>query len=370
MSSTIPGGLRHTCLRLNHNAPDVTHLDLQRLRINNAGARDLAQALRNNTILLELNLSCNRIRNEGAQAIAHLLCHNSTVQIIDLSDNQFRDEGAVALGMALPHNNGLRYLALNKCDIDSQGCIAIAKGLAENSTLLALQLHNNTVGDVGAQSIGAALSTNMCLRVLGLGENNIGNDGIRAICNGLSINDSVTHLYLNGNNFAEAGVVAIGNILKINSRITHLDLGEVLVGADGEKSLLKGVLNNFQLQHFTIYDGDIQVKVDYYTRLNRIGHRQILAQENVPAGLWAFVLSRFANDIDQLGAMDAYGIVYYFLQSKPELCKNCLGAPTEESTAMGAEELDSGEPISHSNKMLKETAKNSDQHNQQRMEES
>ena len=79
------------CL-LRHN-----ETQLSKMRITDAGAVALAQALHHNSIVEELYLSNNSISDAGAVALARALHHNSTLRMLDLFNNSISDAGAVAL---------------------------------------------------------------------------------------------------------------------------------------------------------------------------------------------------------------------------------------------------------------------------------
>lgn len=56
-------------------------------RISDRGAYALANALRTNDSILDLDLSFNQISNKGAQAIIEALQNNRKIKRIDLSQN-------------------------------------------------------------------------------------------------------------------------------------------------------------------------------------------------------------------------------------------------------------------------------------------
>ena len=70
----------------------------------------IAEALKTNSILQELNLGCNKIGPEGAQAIAEALKTNSSLQYLVLMFNKIGSEGVQALAEALKKNKTLHKL--------------------------------------------------------------------------------------------------------------------------------------------------------------------------------------------------------------------------------------------------------------------
>ena len=60
------------------------------------GAKALGEALRQNSVLEELDLGCNRIRNKGARAIAQGIMgenSNSKLRVLGLKNNFINEKG-------------------------------------------------------------------------------------------------------------------------------------------------------------------------------------------------------------------------------------------------------------------------------------
>eukprot|EP00039_Didymoeca_costata_P000098 m.44123 g.44123 ORF g.44123 m.44123 type:complete len:1107 (-) comp10049_c0_seq2:3213-6533(-) len=74
-------------------------------RITAAGARHIANLLKNTKHLCELSLSVNQIADDGAIALAEALCVNTSLLSLQLSDNRIGDAGVVALCSALNKGN-------------------------------------------------------------------------------------------------------------------------------------------------------------------------------------------------------------------------------------------------------------------------
>ena len=109
--------------------------------ISDTGAVALAQALRDNSTLLWLDLSNNNISDGGAVALAQALHHNSTLNGLDLSNNNISDAGAVALAQALHHNSTLELLNLYGNDaIGKEGTHQLLQALTVNTSIESLIL--------------------------------------------------------------------------------------------------------------------------------------------------------------------------------------------------------------------------------------
>eukprot|EP00434_Breviolum_minutum_P037107 symbB.v1.2.032890.t1/scaffold4013.1/size46388/1 len=156
--------------------------------------QELAEGLKNNSILTKLNLYNNNIGDTGAQGLAEMLKHNSTLTDLYLGCNNIGPEGAQAL----------------------------AEGLKHNSTLTNLSLYFNKLGDTGAQGFAEMLKHNSALTNLKL-EGNIADTGAQALAEGLKHNSTLTHLSLNGNKIGDTLAQALAKGLKDNSTLTNLN---------------------------------------------------------------------------------------------------------------------------------------------------
>jgi hypothetical protein len=91
----------------------VTDIDLWGNGIDFNGALALADALKVNTSLANINLRCNKIGAKGALALADAFKVNTSLTNINLEDNGIRCKRALALvDEAIARNNRLRHLFL------------------------------------------------------------------------------------------------------------------------------------------------------------------------------------------------------------------------------------------------------------------
>ena len=77
----------------------------------------MAEALKTNTSLTELNIAYTGIGNKGAKALAYMLKNNSTLTELNISYNNINDEGTQALAEALKTNTTLTKLDLSKNNV-------------------------------------------------------------------------------------------------------------------------------------------------------------------------------------------------------------------------------------------------------------
>ena len=135
------------------------------------GVRLLAKALRNNSTMDSLSLTCSAINDDGATALANVLKCNSTLKSINLAYNRISAIGATELAKALTNNSTLKSLSLANNSIGDDGATELANALTNNSTMESLNLQQNSVGDIGAAAFAHALECNSTLKSLNLDSN-------------------------------------------------------------------------------------------------------------------------------------------------------------------------------------------------------
>jgi Ran GTPase-activating protein (RanGAP) involved in mRNA processing and transport len=87
---------------------EMQSVNLAKAGIDNDGVRMLANALKQNKTVIQIDLRVNRIGAEGASALADALKVNKLVTNIKLSHNGIGAEGAAALADALKVNKSVK----------------------------------------------------------------------------------------------------------------------------------------------------------------------------------------------------------------------------------------------------------------------
>ena len=116
----------------------------------------LAEALKANNILQQLNLRGNSLGETGARALGEALKVNTTLKELLLRRNKVGADGASALGEALKVNTALLKLDLEDNSVRKDGASALGEALKVNATLKELIVRRNKVGYAGASVLGEA----------------------------------------------------------------------------------------------------------------------------------------------------------------------------------------------------------------------
>ena len=160
-----------TLERIKKNDHELTEVNFNLYKIEDAGAQDLANAFSNNNTLTSLSLGGNKITDAGAQALADSLVNNKTLTNFNISHNEIGALGTQALADSLVKNKALKNLNIRYNEIGDGGAQALAEALKNNKTLKSLNLSGNQITDVGAQDLEYALKDNIILSELRLDDN-------------------------------------------------------------------------------------------------------------------------------------------------------------------------------------------------------
>jgi Ran GTPase-activating protein (RanGAP) involved in mRNA processing and transport len=149
--------------------PTLSHLGLGRNGLGSKGAIVILKALQNVPIQT-LDLETNLLQDSMCPALVELLKSSTTLVALNLERNDIRLEGATLIAQALKTNTVLRNLNLgfNRC---SNAGTLIGDALKVNRTLLTLNLGNNGIYPEGAKTISDALAGNNVLCAINLQHN-------------------------------------------------------------------------------------------------------------------------------------------------------------------------------------------------------
>jgi Leucine Rich repeat len=121
----------------------LRNLDLsfqQRDRRGKLVCHSVLSALKKNTSLHTLNLTCNKLDDRDAQVMAHVMAHNSDLQDLRLARNGFTDKGIKSIATELSRMKGLKSLSLWGNNFSENGAEALLAGMSMNTELHTLNL--------------------------------------------------------------------------------------------------------------------------------------------------------------------------------------------------------------------------------------
>lgn len=152
-----------------------------RNRLENEGAKALAEAFKTIGTLQHVEMPQNGIQRPGVSALAEALTVNTQMRILNLNDNTFTETGSIAIAKALPYLKDLEEINFGDCLVRNEGAEAFAQSLKSHTNLKRLILSGNEIGFEGANAIVIAMENKSNLKLIDLNENQIGEEGIELI---------------------------------------------------------------------------------------------------------------------------------------------------------------------------------------------
>lgn len=137
------------CLQYNDRLVSLT---LSYNDISDAAMPLVRQLLMNNKSLCHLNLAHNNVQVDGVQIIMDTLGEVPCPMLVslDLQHNPLGDAAATCIANMLKNNYGITELNVSNCMISNLGAIEIFTSMQQNKTLTSLDLHGTDLDDNGA----------------------------------------------------------------------------------------------------------------------------------------------------------------------------------------------------------------------------
>lgn len=136
----------------------LIELDLSYNNIGYLGAAELARVIARNTDIHHINLEWNKIPTPGSlQLLSEGFLHNNTIKMFNLSSCGLDDTCAVLLNKIMSEN-AIEEIIIANNRLTPAGADALAKGIANASSLTKLVLDGNPLMDLGCTTLLEAFS--------------------------------------------------------------------------------------------------------------------------------------------------------------------------------------------------------------------
>jgi hypothetical protein len=246
--------------------PDKGALSVLSLKSNKLladGGKALAEGLKGNTVITELDISSNDLGVgsdympdiSGVIALANIIPDMRALSVLSLKDNRLATkEGGKALAQALANNSALKELDVSSniwkdeygnCEGDGPGFAQeLAVGVKDNGALLVLSLKGNFLYAEGGEALAAGLQGNQGITELNISSNNLGwkdrfgkvdMSGVIALANAIPDMGALLVLNLASNNLFAEGIELLAEALKGNQIMTELNVSDNAATWDGNK---------------------------------------------------------------------------------------------------------------------------------------
>jgi hypothetical protein len=224
------------------------------------GITAIADALRVNGRLTKISLANNRLGEEGTKAICEALGQNKMLKELDISGEQ--DYGSNIGGTAgvkhvtkmLGVNGGLTKISLARNHLEEEGTKAICEALEQNTTLKELDISGGTYdgdmvpegnigGSAGAKHVAKMLGVNGSLTKINVSWNSFGPKGAKVFADALRVNGALTSVELMGNKLGDKGWGAIFAAIcgSKDSKIMSLDAFSENISPAGGKLIAEAL---------------------------------------------------------------------------------------------------------------------------------
>ncbi|XP_015127206.1 ran GTPase-activating protein 1 [Diachasma alloeum] len=167
----------------------------------------------------------NRLENKGAKALADVFEKLGSLEEVVMPQNGIYHPGISALASGLSNNPGLRILNLNDNTVGPKGAQALADVLHNFKALECLNLGDCLLKTKGALVIADALGiqgNHISLTELNLAFNEIRTRAAESLARAVADKIQLTSLQLDGNAFGKSGRTALRNCLVSSERIESL----------------------------------------------------------------------------------------------------------------------------------------------------
>ena len=288
---------------------NLVTFDISNNRISGDEAKELGKVLTGNQVMTKLNMASNSLdwnrENErgldGVVAISNAISTMRALTSFDISNNDIRAEGSKLLAEALKDNQVMRELNIadnnmSNYDSDMSGIIAISNAIPTMGALTRLNLSNNEMLTKRAgKALAGALASNAVLRELDVSKQGGGaeyDDGpgfAMELADGLGTNGALTSLNISSCDIGELvlpdgwtrewmweefqgkgykhsdgrkqeerpgkpeGAIAIANAIKNNGSLVKLNLSKCcLHGAESGKAVGDMLASNTSLKELDL----------------------------------------------------------------------------------------------------------------------
>lgn len=149
-----------------------------RNRLENEGAKALAEVFKTVKTLEEIAMPQNGIYHVGISALSEAFKENPNIEILNLNDNTIGPKGAEALAEAFYHMQKLQEINFGDCLLKTKGALAIADAIQdEHQELETLNFGFNEIKADGGFCIAAAMENKRLLKSLDINGNMFGQEG-------------------------------------------------------------------------------------------------------------------------------------------------------------------------------------------------
>ncbi|XP_059496747.1 NLR family CARD domain-containing protein 3-like isoform X2 [Stegostoma tigrinum] len=208
----------------------LTQLNLTHNKLGNAGVKILCSALKNKVCKLQkLSLKHNNLTSNCCEELAFAVKENSELLDLDISANKITDIGVRFLcQISTNHGSKMQCLRISLSDLSANSCQALATFLVELRTIKELHLDFNILGDLGVKYLcGAFKMRDTGIEALSLKRNYLTDECCGDLISALCVKNTLKFLDLSFNGFTDISLELFQHLVQ-----KCADLEEIVLQAN------------------------------------------------------------------------------------------------------------------------------------------
>eukprot|EP01006_Ploeotia_vitrea_P040674 TRINITY_DN66446_c0_g2_i1.p1 TRINITY_DN66446_c0_g2~~TRINITY_DN66446_c0_g2_i1.p1 ORF type:complete len:1081 (+),score=140.50 TRINITY_DN66446_c0_g2_i1:81-3245(+) len=255
-----PLDFKHAYPLLQSNDSSFQVLDLSNYDSVPFSCSMLADAIVNNTSLLEVNLANVGIGDKGTETFARMLIRGGPIKRVNLANNNIGVQGMKDLAEALTENNVVQWLNVEMNKGGDEGCRYFIEAMKKNDSVSYLNLSQNRASLKLMNELKAAVEINnnpLSLKkamfaaqsnksdaVINFSTHGMMKHSAKMLSSALKDNTTTVHLNLANNMIGDTGVRELAAVLHVNRTLKTLDLPNNQISTFGSKALSDAMLIN------------------------------------------------------------------------------------------------------------------------------
>jgi Ran GTPase-activating protein (RanGAP) involved in mRNA processing and transport len=238
----------------------LVKFDISANNLKPEGAKALAEGLKNNKIMRELNIAANKITDDGedmsgAVAIGDAIPTMGALIKFDISDNDLCSVGTKAVAEALKGNQNMtelnissNYACMNNDtdEADMSGVIAIRDAIPTMGALENLHIGDNEIPIENMSEIIDIVDATPATKVL---------------CAVPFRDKTIAELDVSGQRLGVEGALVVRRYLEKNGAMTTLDISHTRLGNEGSEAIAEALRENQVMKNLNLSKNDAGPKV-------------------------------------------------------------------------------------------------------------
>lgn len=174
----------------------LTRINISRVKLDSASLIALAESLKLNTTLTDLELNFNEVKR--IKNIVDILHDNNSLTHLSITNNELQLEDAQAIAELLLVNKTLTCLEIYRNGFDDEAMASIALALMSNKTLKSIRV-DGKVETLASANFARMFGKNVTLEKVNISYCDISVENSKIVFDSISKNESIKYINIRGN---------------------------------------------------------------------------------------------------------------------------------------------------------------------------